>query len=290
MYCLIQFYIQLKDDLAPHRPFLKVLCIKLVIFFCFWQSWIISLLTADGGPLKPTDKIGGPDLRIGIPSMMTCVEMAIFAVLHLFAFPWKPYDLGRQHEQLPQGGEALPPEAHKAYAHGPALALMDSLNPWDIIKACLRGFRWLFVGVRHRKNDPSYQTKLEPMSNKDTGYHGPTFAGNGEAAFETTKPGKGQGGFEESDTSALLSHAQTSPYTNQNPDSLPAAPEPGQGYGVVPTTAEQHQRTNFEPQQTAYHRPPRGSDYGQSEEEDLGRRVNDWDMFGGATGGKPPLR
>ena len=38
MFCLIQFYIQLKTDLAEHRPFLKVLCIKLVIFFSFWQS------------------------------------------------------------------------------------------------------------------------------------------------------------------------------------------------------------------------------------------------------------
>lgn len=38
MFCLIQFYIQLKGDLAEHRPFLKILCIKLVIFFSFWQT------------------------------------------------------------------------------------------------------------------------------------------------------------------------------------------------------------------------------------------------------------
>lgn len=38
MFFVIQFYIQLKNDLAEHRPFLKVLSIKLVIFFSFWQT------------------------------------------------------------------------------------------------------------------------------------------------------------------------------------------------------------------------------------------------------------
>lgn len=38
MYCLIQFYIQLRQDLAEHSPFLKILAIKLVIFLSFWQT------------------------------------------------------------------------------------------------------------------------------------------------------------------------------------------------------------------------------------------------------------
>ena len=38
MFCLVQFYIQLRNDLATYKPFLKVLCIKLVIFFSFWQT------------------------------------------------------------------------------------------------------------------------------------------------------------------------------------------------------------------------------------------------------------
>ncbi|PVI06308.1 DUF300-domain-containing protein [Periconia macrospinosa] len=176
MYCLIQFYIQLKDDLAHHRPFLKVLCIKLVIFFCFWQSWIISLLTGSDGPLKATEMISGPDLRIGIPSMMTCVEMAIFAVLHLWAFPWKPYDLDRHRMPASQGAGSTPSNSPQAYTCGPARALLGALNPWDIIKACGRGFRWLFYGARHRKQDPSYRVKLSSMSSEGTGYQGPAFA------------------------------------------------------------------------------------------------------------------
>lgn len=38
MYCLIQFHIQLREDLAEHSPFLKLLSIKLVIFLSFWQT------------------------------------------------------------------------------------------------------------------------------------------------------------------------------------------------------------------------------------------------------------
>lgn len=38
MYCLIQFYVQLRADLAEHQPFLKVCAIKLVIFLSFWQT------------------------------------------------------------------------------------------------------------------------------------------------------------------------------------------------------------------------------------------------------------
>lgn len=37
MYCLIAFYLGVKEKLAPNKPFFKLLCIKLVIFFSFWQ-------------------------------------------------------------------------------------------------------------------------------------------------------------------------------------------------------------------------------------------------------------
>jgi hypothetical protein len=38
MFCLIQFYVQVKGEIAEHHPFLKICCIKLVIFFSFWQN------------------------------------------------------------------------------------------------------------------------------------------------------------------------------------------------------------------------------------------------------------
>ncbi|KAF2714689.1 DUF300-domain-containing protein [Pleomassaria siparia CBS 279.74] len=294
MYCVIQFYIQLKDDLAPHRPFLKVLCIKLVIFFCFWQSWIISLLTAEGGPLKASSKIAGPDLRIGIPSALTCVEMAIFAVMHLYAFPWKPYDI----KQGPI--DVYSSSNPEKYAYGPWRAILNALNPWDIVKACGRGFRWLFVGVRHRQDDISYQTKLESISS-DTSYQpGATFVGDGESPVKPAKVRKGSGrsgktGSEDSDTAGLLSYSQANPSVSQDPyhgsyngssaslgpDSLPLAPTPGQEYGV--TRPDQSRRANFEPQDTTYHGASHAAGPPQYLQLNLGRPSTEWDFFAGTS-------
>lgn len=151
MYCLAQFYIQLKDDLRPHRPLLKVLAVKVAIFLCFWQNALVAVLTTKRGPLKPTRFVARLDLRIGIPCILTCVEMAFFAVLHRWAFPWKPYDI--------DGMQRYPT---KYYACGPNQALLEAIYPWDYAKAAARGFRWLFHGIRFRKTDPSYHT--EPKS------------------------------------------------------------------------------------------------------------------------------
>lgn len=260
-------------------------------------------MTAEGGPLKATDQIAGPDLRIGIPSMLTCVEMAIFAILHLFAFPWKPYNLKNQSplDTTIDGYSAQPTK----YAFGPIRAILNALNPWDIVKACGRGFRWLFHGARHRTNDPSYQTKLEPVST-NTSYNGPTFAGNGEPvnAPAPTKKNEGSG---DSDTIGLLSDAQanssvhqgTIPYDNAyrpgasaydsapNPDSLPQAPTPGQEYGVTHHGHGDGRFQQFEEQDTSYHGGAAVNSYYERpryyQGENAVRPSTEWDMFAGAT-------
>eukprot|EP00054_Salpingoeca_dolichothecata_P025064 m.172952 g.172952 ORF g.172952 m.172952 type:complete len:307 (-) comp25232_c0_seq1:396-1316(-) len=44
MYCLILFYLAFKKDLAPVNPLGKMLTIKAVVFFSFWQSVLIAIL------------------------------------------------------------------------------------------------------------------------------------------------------------------------------------------------------------------------------------------------------
>jgi hypothetical protein len=167
MYCVIQFYYQLRLDLAPHRPFLKVAAIKLVIFLSFWQSFLISILTSSTfNVVKTTAKIAYPDLKVGIPALLICIEMAIFAVLHLFAFPWTPYRKGAEATDYPLSPtDSLKKPGLNEGGFMGIKALMDAMNPWDLVKGFARGMRWLFVGVKNREDDSSYKTTSFDINN-----------------------------------------------------------------------------------------------------------------------------
>lgn len=155
MYCLAQFYKQVKVDLACHGPFLKFLCIKLTLFLCFWQTWFLGLLARKSGPLKPTATLAALDIHVSIPHLLVCFEMTTFACTSHFAFPWRAYEIDSHFHGA------------KTYTGTPAQALLDAINPWDYAKAAARGLRWLFRGVRHRKSDPSYQRDFNNEQHAD---------------------------------------------------------------------------------------------------------------------------
>jgi hypothetical protein len=60
--------------------------------------------------------------------------MTIFAIIHIFAFSWKPYDMTKTAD----------PSAQYEGGRFGWKALWDAFNLWDIVKAAARGFRWLF--------------------------------------------------------------------------------------------------------------------------------------------------
>ena len=133
--------------------------------------------------------------------------MAIFSVLHIFSFPWKPYAIGQEAEFDGSG---------KANFYGGPFglkALLDAFNPWDQIKAVARGTRWLFVGRKRRTLDPSYQKADESIALKpdiedthSTGY--PPSPNNMPTAYGGAGPA--MAGEERQE---LLSNAQANPTT-----------------------------------------------------------------------------
>src|SRR5207253_961470 len=48
MYCLVIFYYQFKNELAPIHPVAKLACIKFVVFLTFWQGIAFAILAKFG--------------------------------------------------------------------------------------------------------------------------------------------------------------------------------------------------------------------------------------------------
>ncbi|GJE91499.1 organic solute transporter Ostalpha-domain-containing protein [Phanerochaete sordida] len=93
MYCLLQLYMPIKEYLAPQKPLLKLFAVKAVVFLTFWQASALSML-ATFGLVKDTQYMTADNINIGIGAIMETVEMTIFAILHFWAFSYKPYVVG----------------------------------------------------------------------------------------------------------------------------------------------------------------------------------------------------
>jgi hypothetical protein len=168
MFCLIQFYIQIKDDIRQHKPLLKITAIKLVIFLSFWQTIAISLLTS-AGAIKATKHLQTPDIKVGIPAFLLCVEMAFFSIFHIWSFSWKPYTLGSK-EQLSEtiAGEGPAKSSYQGGFLG-MRAIFDAFNGWDMLKATGRSARWLVKGRKTRHDDSSYSLKRKSTDDSNFG-------------------------------------------------------------------------------------------------------------------------
>ncbi|KAL4919482.1 organic solute transporter Ostalpha-domain-containing protein [Aspergillus aurantiobrunneus] len=212
MYCLIQFYIQIKEEISEHSPFLKILSIKLVIFLSFWQTSLISFLYSSGA-IKSSDKMAAPDIKVSLANLIISIEMALFATLHLWSFPWKPYAVGFHTDEITD-----------MYGNGKATyqggrwgmgALLDSLNPIDLIRAVCRSMRWLFVGRKKRTQDPSYEHSGETigLNQTESAVHPADTSYEGAGALMTGGASARYGQQPDEEGEMLLSHAQPNPST-----------------------------------------------------------------------------
>lgn len=237
--------------------------------------------------------------------------MAIFAVMHIFAFPWKGYSIKHAYADpvnvpgtgfsttvsssdryTPQGAELGMDMKYKGGFLG-WKAIVDAFNPWDIIKMTARGFRWLFVGARYRHNDSSYQeaTKMQGM-----GWDGAASSRNVPSRSQSEARGRsdtvGTAGTADDDHAGLLANQRVpsrSPYRTETHDPYEHAGYPpsvpsnvgAQDFGVSPPRFEQvtGYHPGFEPS-VSQHPAFREQ---QRQNLDVHRQEGQgWDIFGGA--------
>uniref|UniRef100_T1JIJ2 Transmembrane protein 184C n=1 Tax=Strigamia maritima TaxID=126957 RepID=T1JIJ2_STRMM len=102
MYCLVLFYKATREELQPMRPIAKFLCIKAVIFFSFFQGFIIAILVATGA-IKEAFTADDHQAKIianSLQDFLICIEMFLAAIAHLYAFSYRPY-VDPEAEQVP---------------------------------------------------------------------------------------------------------------------------------------------------------------------------------------------
>ncbi|CDJ50157.1 hypothetical protein, conserved [Eimeria brunetti] len=94
MYALILFYMAVQRPLSPWRPLPKFLCLKSIVFLCFWQSlalrWIAGLFltgTGDSAAAAPAAAAAAAAAAARLQDWLICIEMVPCAIAHLWAFP-----------------------------------------------------------------------------------------------------------------------------------------------------------------------------------------------------------
>ncbi|XP_014518546.1 transmembrane protein 184C [Vigna radiata var. radiata] len=91
LYSLVVFYHVFAKELAPHTPLAKFLCIKGIVFFCFWQGMVLDLLAKFGVIQSRHLRLDVEHIEEAMQNILVCLEMVIFSVLQQYAYHPAPY-------------------------------------------------------------------------------------------------------------------------------------------------------------------------------------------------------
>mmetsp|Transcript_72966 Transcript_72966/g.116377 ORF Transcript_72966/g.116377 Transcript_72966/m.116377 type:complete len:528 (+) Transcript_72966:3-1586(+) len=97
LYGLLLFYLACKEDIRAYSPVRKFFAVKIVIFATYWQSLLVSVAP---GLDKETADLWN--------DFILCVEMSVFACIHLYSFPWWEFRTG-----MPSSSELVAQNAKK---------------------------------------------------------------------------------------------------------------------------------------------------------------------------------
>ncbi|GER27184.1 hypothetical protein STAS_02865 [Striga asiatica] len=91
MYSLVVFYHVFAKELEPHKPLSKFICIKGIVFFCFWQGVMLDILVAMGIVRSHHFWLDTEHVEEAIQNALVCAEMLVFSVFQQYAYHVSPY-------------------------------------------------------------------------------------------------------------------------------------------------------------------------------------------------------
>ncbi|GMI93388.1 hypothetical protein like AT4G21570 [Hibiscus trionum] len=101
LYSLVVFYHVFAKELAPHKPLAKFLCIKGVVFFCFWQGVALDILVSIGIIRSNHYWLDVEHIQEALQNTLVCVEMVVFAFVQRYAYSAAPYSGKTEAENKP---------------------------------------------------------------------------------------------------------------------------------------------------------------------------------------------
>lgn len=89
LYYLVLFYQILHEELAYAKPLLKFLSVKGVLFFTFWQDFVVEIIVDKA--LSTADESTKLFIITDIENMLVCLEMVILTIMTTIAFSYKDF-------------------------------------------------------------------------------------------------------------------------------------------------------------------------------------------------------
>jgi len=89
LYGLIVFYGLTRNDLKGKKPLAKFLCIKLIVMFTWYQSFVFSAL--QNRVIHATSFWTSTNIADGLNALAICIEMIFFSIFMWLAYPYNEY-------------------------------------------------------------------------------------------------------------------------------------------------------------------------------------------------------
>ncbi|KAK5122278.1 hypothetical protein LTR85_004189 [Meristemomyces frigidus] len=157
---ILKYYGRMKGMMKVRRGLAKLVCFKLIVFLRFVQAWVFSILLQHHA-IKPSKTLSYNDLLYGLPSLLTCVEMVLFAAAFWYAYSSTEYSSSAK----PRDQRLSLPKA-----------VLDALNPYDLFAGIGRWFS-LFLHLQRTGGFKEWQrvkqqAKADKRANKRAGRGG----------------------------------------------------------------------------------------------------------------------
>ncbi|GAM27698.1 hypothetical protein SAMD00019534_108740, partial [Acytostelium subglobosum LB1] len=131
LYIIVLFYQATIEELAPYKPLLKFTSIKIVVFFCFWQSVVISGMVTLG-VIKGIDGWETGEVSAGLNNFLICFEMFGVSILHIYAFPYELYRVR---------AFSSAPLIHRVEMGSVFKSVINSVSQRDMVKETVHAFK-----------------------------------------------------------------------------------------------------------------------------------------------------